>query len=568
MFGRLLISRSLIGAAILAAVGCVSLATLQIVSSTPAQAQGFLQNLFRPIFPGGNYQRRRRAPRNLWGPRTRREPRAHRKFAPPPRAKEGEPPPATTILVMGDGMAEWLGYGLESAFSESPEVGIVRENKRRSGLISYERKSDIDWWHLAREYIAKNKADYVVMMLGINDRETIRERDVLAKARQEAEEKKKQAEEALQRALENAPGGAAAGESGAQDNLGQHKTAAEKPKKPKRSNATFAFRGNRWEKVYVRRIDRTIAALKSKGVPVFWVGLPAVRGTRSTADVVYLNDLFRARAERAGIVYVDVWDGFVKESGRYSSFGPDLEGQTRRLRSSDGVFFTRHGARKLAHYVEREIRRFMNNRNVPVALPTGPLGPLPGGEPGARPVAGPVVPLTVPPVSNAVLAGAPGRHRVHGDTIARDALVRGEPLDGPAGRADDFSWPPGSGAGRPSSPPARTKPKQAMRPETSGVRDVTPLTTVPNASPTIAPLPPEPPARAAAPATPEGKPGAAMQDAAAAGSTTDDGDGAASGSRAETRAAQDRAPRPARRRVQSPLDALFGRNVPFGWFPR
>jgi hypothetical protein len=563
MFGRLLISRSLIGAAILAAVACVTLATLQIASSTPAQAQGFLQNLFRPIFPGGNYQRRRRAPRNLWGPRTRREPRAHRSLAPPPRkAKEGAPP-AITILVMGDGMADWLGYGLESAFSESPDVGIVRENKRRSGLIQYERKSDVDWWHHAREYIAKNRADYVVMMLGINDRESIRERDVLAKARQEAEEKKKQAEEALQRALENAPGGAGAGESGQAENADRKKTAEEKPKKRKSSNATFEFRGNRWEKVYVRRIDRTIAALKSKGVPVFWVGLPAVRGTRSTADVVYLNDLYRARAERAGIVYVDVWDGFVKESGRYSSFGPDLEGQTRRLRSSDGVFFTKHGARKLAHYVERAIRRFMINRNVPVALPTGPLGPLPGGEPGARPVAGPVVPLTVPPVSNAVLAGAPGRHRVHGDTIARDALVRGEPLDGPAGRADDFSWPPGSGAGKPSSPPARAKPKQAMRPETSGVRDVTPLATVPKASPTIAPLPPEPPATATAPAAPESKPGAAAQDAA-----SDGGDDAASANQAEARPAQDRAQRPVRRRARSPLDALFGRNGPFGWIPR
>ena len=98
-----------------------------------------------------------------------------------------------------------------------------------------------------------------------------------------------------------------------------------------------------------------IAALKSKGVPVFWVGLPAIRGTRSTADMVYLDDLYRARAERAGIIYVDIWDGFVDESGRYVTHGPDFEGQMRRLRSGDGVHFTKAGARKLAHYVEREI---------------------------------------------------------------------------------------------------------------------------------------------------------------------------------------------------------------------
>jgi hypothetical protein len=50
-----------------------------------------------------------------------------------------------------------------------------------------------------------------------------------------------------------------------------------------------------------------------------------------------LNELYRSRAEKAGIVYVDIWDGFVDESGRYSPDGPDFEGQIRRLRSSDGV---------------------------------------------------------------------------------------------------------------------------------------------------------------------------------------------------------------------------------------
>ena len=84
------------------------------------------------------------------------------------------------------------------------------------------------------------------------------------------------------------------------------------------------FRSDRWAKIYSKRIDETIAALKSKGVPVFWVGLPSIRGTKSTADAVYLNDLYRARAERAGIVYIDVWDGFVDEAGKYSNYRPRL----------------------------------------------------------------------------------------------------------------------------------------------------------------------------------------------------------------------------------------------------
>ena len=119
----------------------------------------------------------------------------------------------------------------------------------------------------------------------------------------------------------------------------------------------YEFRSDEWAEFYTKRIDATIAALKSEGVPVFWVGLPSIRGTDRPRDMQYLNDLYRARAEKAGITYIDVWDGFVDDNGRFTSQGPDFEGQIRRLRAGDGVHFTKAGARKLAHYVEREIRR-------------------------------------------------------------------------------------------------------------------------------------------------------------------------------------------------------------------
>ena len=207
----------------------------------------------------------------------------------------------------------------------------------------------------------------------------------------------------------------------------------------KKTGGTVEFRTDQWAEIYSKRIDDTIAAMKSKGVPVLWVGLPSIRGGKSTADAVYLNDLYRARAERAGIVYIDIWDGFVDEAGKYSNFGPDYEGQMRRLRSADGVFFTKSGALKLAHYVEREIRRHMNSRATPIALPTGPLAPVaPDGKPAARPVAGPVVPLTVMPGNTDELLGGAGNSSPHGDAIATRVLVKGEPLPAPAGRADDF----------------------------------------------------------------------------------------------------------------------------------
>ena len=56
------------------------------------------------------------------------------------------------------------------------------------------------------------------------------------------------------------------------------------------------------------------------------------------------------------------------EQGRFSTRGPDFEGQMRILRAGDGVHFTKFGARKLAHYVERELRRVLSA--TPVALTT------------------------------------------------------------------------------------------------------------------------------------------------------------------------------------------------------
>ena len=98
----------------------------------------------------------------------------------------------------------------------------------------------------------------------------------------------------------------------------------------------------------------------------------------------FLNELYRSRAEKAGIVYVDVWDGFVDEAGKFTPQGPDYRGQIRRLRTSDGVHFTKFGARKLALYVEREIERSLSRTPVCrcglirslVSAKTSPVRPL------------------------------------------------------------------------------------------------------------------------------------------------------------------------------------------------
>src|SRR6266403_986593 len=161
--------------------------------------------------------------------------------------------------------------------------------------------------------------------------------------------------------------------------------------------------------------------------------LAAGVGTNASADSAYLNELYRSQAEKAGIVYVDIWDGFVDEDGKFSPQGPDYLGQTRPLRTSDGVYFTKFGARKLAHYVEREIERSPSSQRVPVALPVAAEPEHRGrkGKPdgSVRPMAGPVVPLTGANVgSEQVLLGGPSESP--GATVG---LSAGEAVAAPAG---------------------------------------------------------------------------------------------------------------------------------------
>jgi len=217
------------------------------------------------------------------------------------------------------------------------------------------------------------------------------------------------------------------------------------PEKTARSaNGVYEFRDDRWVELYSKKIEEMIAVVKSKGVPVVWVGLPAIRGPKGPSDMLFLDSLYREAAGKAGITYVDVWDGFVDERGGLMQKGPDFEGQPRILRSLDGVYFTKPGARKLAHYVEREITRLLATRSAPIALPTEPATPdanaVPG-QPAPRPLAGPIMPLVAASVSSDQLLGGPGTRPAAVDALAARTLVKGEALNPPAGRADDFSWP-------------------------------------------------------------------------------------------------------------------------------
>jgi hypothetical protein len=354
--------------------------------------------------------------------------------APPPRKLET--PPSQTVVVIGDSMADWLGHGLDENYVEQPEIGVERKIRATSGLVRYDAKNEaMDWSQAAQDALSNTKPNAIVVMLGLNDRVPLGEK---APAQQK-------------RNGEPAQGGNQSASQGPQDKAAAPAEAKTPPQTASQQpvpSGPYDFHTDQWAALYVKRIDAMIAALKSKDVPVIWVGLPAIRGTKASSDISYLDELYRERAERAGIIYVDIWDGFIDEDGDFAMQGPDFEGQIRRLRTSDGVFFTKAGAVKIASYVDRELRRVMPSYVAPVALP-GPEPTPKSGSANARPDVGPVLPLTSSGGDHGseLLGGKDQATRTTSDSIAVKVLSRGETLKAPAGRADDFSWPrPGSDA--------------------------------------------------------------------------------------------------------------------------
>ena len=421
--------------------------------------------------------------------------------------------PEKNVLVLGDAMADWLAYGLEDAYAEQPDMGVIRKHKTVSGLIRYQPKGEpSDWAAAARGILETEKPDVIVVMLGLNDRAAIRE-PAAEKTDKPAADKDKKNDKGARGKPPAKPGETKPGTDTAakpedkpadadlpQDDADNADTPAAAPEKTARNpNGLYEFRDERWIELYSKKIEELAAILKSKGVPVLWVGLPAVRGPKGTADTLFLDSLYREGAAKAGITYVDVWDGFVDEAGRFLQKGPDFEGQIRQLRSSDGVYFTKAGARKLAHYVEREITRLLAGRSGPIALPSEPATPDTSAEPGKpapRPLAGPIVPLVAASISTDQLLGGPGSRPAAVDALAARTMVKGEPLAAPAGRADDYAWPRrevGREQAKGDTPMAATTPEgSAANPTAAGAAAIAP----PKLAPKKPPVPPQQPAQA------------------------------------------------------------------------
>ena len=124
-----------------------------------------------------------------------------------------------------------------------------------------------------------------------------------------------------------------------------------------------------WTAEYSRRMDRIMKIVRRKNAGVYWIGLPNLARPDADEQAKAMNDVIRERAYLNGMKFIDAYAGFLDENGAYSAYGPDLSGKIRVLRQADGVHFTAAGNRNLAHFVEKELRRDLNQAKANRAVP-------------------------------------------------------------------------------------------------------------------------------------------------------------------------------------------------------
>jgi hypothetical protein len=164
--------------------------------------------------------------------------------------------------------------------------------------------------------------------------------------------------------------------------------------------------------------------------------------------MVALNSVFRAQIEKAGGEFIDIWDGFVDEDGKFIFTGSDINGQQVRLRGSDGINVTAAGRRKIAFYAEKSIRRLLGDAAAEgvssidsASFPEIFMPPAPGENAAAVMRTMPVA-MTDPALDggSALLGEMPsatGLVRSPRDQLVLDGTLP-EP---PQGRVDNFAWP-------------------------------------------------------------------------------------------------------------------------------
>nr|WP_295887843.1 DUF459 domain-containing protein [uncultured Devosia sp.] len=231
---------------------------------------------------------------------------------PPPKPQVEKAPNATRLAVFGDSLAIDLSRALERFYAEDPNLVVIDQGVSSSGFV---RNDYFDWDAAITEQIAADSFDLAVVIIGINDRQEISV-----------------------------------------------------------NGQTYDSLTDQWTAAYQARITAFLGKLRAARKPVIWVGLPPMSKTEYSAAISQISNIQRLASFSGGAEFLDIYERFLGEDGKYSSHGPDVNGQNARMRKDDGIHFSSAGADKLAFYLSQTIQTFYRGGGVTMAVADPLLG--------------------------------------------------------------------------------------------------------------------------------------------------------------------------------------------------
>jgi hypothetical protein len=199
---------------------------------------------------------------------------------------------ATRVAVFGDSMAADLSKALERLYAEDPNILIIGQGVGSSGFV---RDDYFDWNKTIAEQIAADSFDIAVVIIGINDRQSIGRMKALTPE---------------------------------------------------------------WTAEYTARVSNFVNQLRTAGKPTIWVGLPPMEAPTYGKAIAAISEVQKLAAFSGGAEFLDIYERFLNEEGKYSAFGPDINGNRVRMRRDDGIHLSAAGADKLAFYLSQTLKLY------------------------------------------------------------------------------------------------------------------------------------------------------------------------------------------------------------------
>ncbi|WP_157217004.1 SGNH/GDSL hydrolase family protein [Flavisphingomonas formosensis] len=114
-----------------------------------------------------------------------------------------------------------------------------------------------------------------------------------------------------------------------------------------------------WKKIIGDRIDHFVAAARSTGAFVYWVGLPVMRDADMDKNMRAMNAFYAARMKALGVPFIDTRPLSVDAEGKYNAYLPNPKtGEPQLMRTPDGLHMIGVGYQRITAGLVARIKAY------------------------------------------------------------------------------------------------------------------------------------------------------------------------------------------------------------------